>query len=182
MMRKFFTFLCFVQCIALTTWAQCHFIADGDLRTKVERDFHEKIALVGQQFFQIDGLNASDEETEALKFLYAYMPVADITDYSTAFHLANVRTTMQVRESMEWGKKVPDLLFRHFVLPLRVNNENLDLSRIVFFKELKERVRGMSMKDAILEVNHWCHERVTYQPSDGRTLSPLACVKTAIGR
>ena len=182
MMRKFFTLLCFVQCIALTTWAQRHFVADGDLRTKVERDFHEKIKLVGQQFFQTDGLNVSAEETEALKFLYAYMPVADITDYSTAFHLANVRATMQARESMEWGKKVPDLLFRHFVLPLRVNNENLDLSRIVFFKELKERVRGMSMKDAILEVNHWCHERVTYQPSDGRTLSPLACVKTAIGR
>ena len=182
MMRKFFTLLCFVQCIALTTWAQRHFIASDDLRAKVERDFHEKIALVGQQFFQTDGLNASAEETEALNFLYAYMPVADITDYSTAFHLANVRTTMQARESMEWGEKVPDLLFRHFVLPLRVNNENLDLSRIVFYKELKERVRGMSMKEAILEVNHWCHERVTYQPSDGRTLSPLACVKTAIGR
>ncbi len=37
---------------------------------------------------------------------------------------------------------------------------------MVFFKELKERVKGMGMKDAILEVNHWCHERVTYQPSD----------------
>ena len=159
-----------------------HFIADGDYRTKVEGDFNQKIQLIGRQFFQTDGLNASEEEIEALKFLYAYMPMADATDYSTAFHLANVRASMQAREEMDWGGQVPELLFRHFVLPLRVNNENLDLSRIVFYKELKERVRGMSMKDAILEVNHWCHERVTYQPSDGRTLSPLACVKTAIGR
>ena len=40
----------------------------------------------------------------------------------------------------------------------------------------------MSMQEAILEVNHWCHEHVTYQPSDARTLSPLACMNTAIGR
>ena len=38
------------------------------------------------------------------------------------------------------------------------------------------------MEDAILEVNHWCHEKATYQPSDARTHSPLATVYTAIGR
>ena len=38
------------------------------------------------------------------------------------------------------------------------------------------------MKDAILEVNHWCHEKVTYRPTDGRTSSPLASVCTAYGR
>ena len=183
-MKRNFLILSLFWGFALLTSAQnsSHFITDNDLRTKVEKDFNKQIQLIGNQFFQTDVLNASNQEIEALKFLYAYMPLADATDYSTAFHLANVRASMQAREEMDWGGKVPELLFRHFVLPLRVNNENLDLSRIVFFKELKERVRGMSMKDAILEVNHWCHERVTYQPSDGRTLSPLACVKTAIGR
>lgn len=53
---------------------------------------------------------------------------------------------------------------------------------MIFFKELKERVKGMGMKDAILEVNHWCHERVTYQPSDGRTSAPLATIRSAYGR
>jgi transglutaminase-like putative cysteine protease len=33
-----------------------------------------------------------------------------------------------------------------------------------------------------LEVNHWCHEKVVYTPSDSRTSSPLASVKTAYGR
>ena len=83
---------------------------------------------------------------------------------------------------MSWGKNVTDELFRHFVLPIRVNNENLDDSRKVFYGELKERVKGLSMKDAILEVNHWCHEKVIYTPSDARTSSPLASVKTAYGR
>ena len=38
------------------------------------------------------------------------------------------------------------------------------------------------MYDAVLEVNHWCHEKVIYTPSDARTSSPLASVKTAYGR
>jgi transglutaminase-like putative cysteine protease len=130
----------------------------------------------------VTGLNVNEQEKAALQFLYAYMPLADITDYPVEFHLENVRVTFEAREQMPWGKKVPELLFNHFVLPLRVNNEALDMSRPVFFKELKERVAGMSMEEAILEVNHWCHEHVTYQPSDARTLSPLACMNTAIGR
>lgn len=40
----------------------------------------------------------------------------------------------------------------------------------------------MGMKDAILEVNHWCHELVTYQPSDGRTSAPLSTIRSAYGR
>ena len=128
------------------------------------------------------GLNVNEQEMEALRFLYAYMPLADVTDYPIEFYLENVRATFEARKQMPWGKKVPELMFKHFVLPLRVNNEALDMSRPVFFKELKERVAGMSMEEAILEVNHWCHEHVTYQPSDSRTLSPLACMNTAIGR
>ena len=130
----------------------------------------------------VKGLNVNEQEMEALRFLYAYMPLADVTDYPIEFYLENVRATFEARKQMPWGKNVPELMFKHFVLPLRVNNEALDMSRPVFFKELKERVAGMSMEEAILEVNHWCHEHVTYQPSDSRTLSPLACMNTAIGR
>lgn len=128
----------------------------------------------------LDGLTA--EERSDLEFLYDYMPLADLTDYKPSFFLENVKTSIMARKEMTWGKNVPDLLFRHFVLPVRVNNENLDDSRMVFYKELKERVKGLSMKDAILEVNHWCHEKVTYRPSDGRTSAPLSTVRSAYGR
>ena len=83
---------------------------------------------------------------------------------------------------MPWGDSIPEDIFHHFVLPVRINNENLDESRMVFFDELKDRVKGLSLYDAVLEVNHWCHEKVIYTPSDGRTSSPLASVKTAYGR
>ena len=118
----------------------------------------------------------------SLMFLYAYMPIGDVTDYPGDYYLENVRLSKQTRDEMLWGKEIPDEVFRHFVLPIRVNNENLDDSRRVFYGELKDRVKGLPMKDAILEVNHWCHEKVVYRPSDARTSSPLASVKTAYGR
>lgn len=121
-------------------------------------------------------------EEQALDFLYAYMPLPDSVDYSRDFWLANVRASLQAREEMPWGASVPEREWKHFVLPVRVNNENLDTSRLVFYAELKDRVQGLSMYDAALEVNHWCHEHVTYQPSDSRTSAPLATLRSAIGR
>ncbi len=122
------------------------------------------------------------EEYDAMEFLYAYLPTPDIADRSPQFYLANVRASLQARKEMPWGDSVPDREWRHFVLPVRVNNEAPDLSRPYFFNELKERVKGMSMAEAALEVNHWLHEKVTYQPSDGRTSAPLATMQNALGR
>lgn len=150
--------------------------------TRTEMVFDKRMDVIGKQFFNLNGLNVTPEEKNMLEFLYAYMPLADITDYSTSFFLNNIRYSFKAKKEMTWGTKVPDILFKHFVIPIRVNNEALDSSRIVFYHELKERVNGKSMYDAILEVNHWCHEKVTYQPSDARTSSPLATVKTATGR
>lgn len=122
------------------------------------------------------------EERAAMQFLYACMSDPDMAGYSPEFYLENVRVSLKAREEMLWGKTVPEREFMHFVLPLRVNNESLDMSRPAFYEELKERVRNLSMADAILEVNHWCHEKVTYRPSDARTSSPLSAVSQAIGR
>ncbi|MBQ7426680.1 MAG: transglutaminase domain-containing protein [Prevotella sp.] len=115
-------------------------------------------------------------------FLYKYMPLPDKSDYPRAFYEKNVALSLQAKAEMPWGNTVPEREFRHFVVPVRVNNENLDNSREVFYQALKPRVENLSIKDAILEVNHWCHEHVTYRPSDARTSSPLATLKTAYGR
>lgn len=175
---SFLFLVCWQGALAATT----HFITDDSFRNEVGRTFEKKMTLVGKKFYDVKSLHPSSEETEALKFLYAYMPLADVTDYSTAFYLDNVRASLAARREMVWGSKVPELLFRHFVLPLRVNNENLDSARMVFYRALKDRVRGLSMTDAVLEVNHWCHEHVTYQPADARTSAPLATMRTALGR
>ena len=124
----------------------------------------------------------TEDEKDAMIFLYAYMPLADVLNYDASFHLANVRSTLKTAEEMPWGEKIPDREFRHFVLPVRVNNEDLDMSRPIFYEELKDRVKNLSMQQAILEINHWCHEKATYMASDSRTNSPLATVCAARGR
>lgn len=161
-----------------------HFITDADFRKQVEEDLNAKREAMseGNLFEVLERDSLLLEEREALEFLYAYMTLPDIVDYSGDFYLQNIRESFKAREEMSWGKDVPELLFRHFVLPIRVNNENLDSSRMVFYAELKDRISGMSMKEAALEVNHWCHEKATYSPSDPRTRSPLATVKNALGR
>ena len=122
------------------------------------------------------------EERAALDFLYENMPLPDSVDYPREFWEANVAVTVRARHEMPWGEKVPGREWRHFVLPLRVNNEDLDSFRIVYYDELKERVKDKSMYNAVLEVNHWCHEHVCYQPSDSRTSSPMNTLRSAIGR
>jgi len=163
---------------------QSHFISDPDYRQRVEKDLSVKMEVIGNAgiFPDFSDKKYSLREREALKFFYAYMPLSDIADYSPEFYLDNIRQSFTAQEEMPWGKDIPEEVFRHFVLPIRVNNENLDSSRMVFYRELKERVRNLSMYDAILEVNHWCHEKVTYRPTDARTSSPLATVRTAYGR
>ncbi|MCR5179783.1 MAG: transglutaminase-like domain-containing protein [Bacteroidaceae bacterium] len=115
-------------------------------------------------------------------FLCDNLSLPDRTDYSRAYYAEQVRLALEARDSMPWGSTVPEREFRHFVLPPRVNNEDLDTCRAVFFRELCPRLQGMTMAQAILEVNHWCHEHVTYRPTSARTLSPLATMKTAYGR
>lgn len=170
--------------LILVACSSDHFLKETDYRAKVEDDFAKKqeILTQGDLFSIFENNTMTQPEREAMMFLYAYMTPGDIADYSGDFYLNNVRLALQTRENTSWGKNIPDLIFRHFVLPVRVNNENLDNAREVFYNELMPRIKDLSTRDAVLEVNHWCHEKVVYTPSDSRTSAPLATVKTAYGR
>lgn len=180
---KNLTICIYVSALMLLTACSEHFISDATVRASVQQDFEERVAaLPSCGLEQINNSGLNNVQREALTFLYAYMPLCDIVDHDLNYFINNVNTSLKAREEMPWGKIIPENLFRHFVLPIRVNNENLDESRMVFYDELKDRVKGLSLLEAVLEVNHWCHEKVVYTPSDSRTSSPLASVKTAYGR
>lgn len=115
-----------------------------------------------------------------MQFLYGSMPLPDSLVYPREYWEQNVAKTIEVRKRMKWD--IPEREFRHFVLPVRVNNENLDDFRLVYADSLCERVKGMTMEQAALEINHWCQERMTYIPSDGRTLGPMASIRSGLGR
>ncbi|MDE6291072.1 MAG: transglutaminase-like domain-containing protein, partial [Muribaculaceae bacterium] len=171
--------------IYLSLLSVAAFSSFADIVTpEIEKDFRKRLPLIESAGgLRLDGRDLSADRRDALKMLYAYMPLPDMTDRTVDYYLEYVvDPALKARSEMPWGDRVNDTLFRHFVLPVRVNNEALDRHRPEFYGQLKERVKGLSMKDAILAVNHWCHEKATYQPSDGRTHSPGQTVSSAIGR
>lgn len=177
-MKKYITLFLALMLSVASLSAQNGF----DKKGIIAADFEMRRNVVDNEtYFKVfDKLEG--DRLQAMQFLYAYMPLPDIVDYTADFHLKNVDYALKARREMPWGRIVPVREFLHFVLPVRVNNENLDESRVAFFNELRARVEGLSMREAVLEVNHWCHEKVTYTPSDIRTSSPLATVRTAYGR
>lgn len=183
MKTHFRTFIIVCLCFSFVACQEQHFISDAQYRAQVAADYQtKKQGVPNSELFAIFDSTLTTPEKEALMFLYAYMPIGDITDYTGKYYLQNIRSSFRAQQEMPWGKEIPENIFRHFVLPIRINNENLDESRMIFYEELKDRVKNLSLQDAILEVNHWCHEKVIYTPSDARTSSPLASVKTAYGR
>ena len=172
-MRKYLLIL--LSFVVLSSCEVRHLVNDPGYRRQMEKDLQERLDGPGnlKDFYKVDDLIITTAEKEALQFLYAYMPLADFTDYTTDYYLKNVQSSLATRDEMGWN--VPEREFRHFVLPIRVNNEDLDSSRVVFAKEIKPRIQGMNMKDAILEVNHWCHEKLTYKPSDASSSRTRGC-------
>lgn len=181
---KPFVFTLLFALVATSCNKDKHFISDKSYREQVHADFMARQQLAsGRADVLFDGMDTLDTETrEALEFLYAYMPYSDLADYDQTFYLQQIRAAFKARQEFSWGEMIPEDIFRHFVLVYRVNNENLDTARLLMQRELKPRLEGLSMYDAALEVNHWCHEYVAYRASDGRTSAPLATMRTSLGR
>ncbi len=163
-----------------------HLISETGFREKVNASFSETQVIAGkrsEQLFAVFRNDLTTRQIEALKFLYAYMPLNDLADYTGEFFLANADLSLKARDEAPWGRSVPEDIFLHYVLPVRVNNENLDSFRIVCYDEIMTRIRDKrNLVDAALEINHWCHEKVTYQASDSRTSAPLSTMLSARGR
>lgn len=161
------------------------FSLSSQMMEEIDHKFRKKQALAARRQHELFGIfqeELTEEETWALKYLYAYMPVTDMADYDGAMFLSHVRQTLEIRKQMPWGERVPDHLFLHFVLPYRVNTENIEDSRGILYNELSKRTADLSMVDAISETNYWCHEKATYIGSDLRTISPLTMIRNARGR
>ena len=162
-----------------------HLITNKEYRSIVEKSFNNRTQLAinrDTDLFQVFNEELSVEQTEALKFLYAFMPLSDLADYDGEFFLANVDIALLAKSETPWGKDIPEDIFLHYVLPCRINNENLDSFRIIYYDEILDRIKGKNIREAALEINHWCHEKVSYQPADIRTSAPISTILSARGR
>jgi transglutaminase-like putative cysteine protease len=162
-----------------------YIIRDKNYANLVDTLFKERRELARsreKELFSVFEQPMDLKHTQAMKFLYAFMPLSDLADYDGHFFLADADAAIRAREESPWGKKIPEDIFLHYVLPPRVNNENLDSFRIKYYDEIMARVKNRSIIDAALELNHWCHEKVVYQPSDIRTSAPMSTILSARGR
>lgn len=181
-MKKTF-FYCFVSLMLFwNVQAFCHPATNNktlSLQLEKQKQWTGDTARIWQF---LDHQEMNKEEKECMEYLYAYMPLSDLLTYSVHFFWDNVQQTCRAQREMDWGAKIPKNIFLHDVLPLRVSDEPLDSFRLIMYPILKERIQGLTMEQAALEINHWCHEQVSYQMSDNRTLSPLNLMKRTVGR
>jgi transglutaminase-like putative cysteine protease len=184
-MRKLFYWLIAGIAFAFSSCTGDHLIGDNNYRINVEKDFIDRkdiFSKSSEDLFSPFQNNLSTEQKEALQFLYAYMPLSDLADYSGNFFLTNTDLALTTRQESRFGEKIPWDIFLHYVLPLRVNNENLDSFRIKYSGEIASRIKGLDGLKAALEINYWCHEKVAYQPADIRTSGPVSTILSARGR
>ena len=174
-----------VLTVSLLACNSSQFLEDNSERKVIAADYKarvEEFTGVRGDLFNMTDTIGDKALKEAVRFLLAYMPLSDLALYEPEYLFDNCLISLRAREEMAWGLTVPPATFLNFVLPLRVNNENPDDFRTVCYDELKERLQGLDMMDAALEVNRWCNEKVAYQAADSRTSSPQATILSARGR
>ncbi|MCI5647837.1 MAG: transglutaminase-like domain-containing protein [Fusicatenibacter sp.] len=126
--------------------------------------------------------HCSEEEAVLLQFLYGTMPVRDAGEYDFEVFHGYVRHAVFLRKEVAWCRELPEDLFVNYVLYYRINSEDITDCRAFFYGEIRDRIAGMSLREAVLEINYWCAEHATYESTDGRTASPMTMYRSGKGR
>ena len=124
----------------------------------------------------------SPAERLGLQYLYGSAPAADLLRYDPPVWYAYVKAALAAAAALPLLQGVPWALALPYVLGARVNNEELDDSRPRLLQALLPRVRGLTPRAALLEVNYWCAEQGEYTPTDDRTLSASGFWRAGHGR
>lgn len=119
---------------------------------------------------------------EWMTYLYATMPLADVADYPFITWLPYVKHALKVRQEIQWCRELPEDIFADYVLYPRINTEDIEECRQLFYSMIYERVKDLSVEQAALEVNYWCQENATYQSADDRTSSAMTVYRSGSGR
>ena len=68
-----------------------------DRNGRIAKDFKARCEVVAVDEFSEVLENLSGSRRQAMQFLYAYMPLPDIADYSAEYHLQNVDYALKAR-------------------------------------------------------------------------------------
>lgn len=155
-----------------------------NLRSYAAEHFQRREASLAPLMPRImEGLaSCTPEEDTLMRFFYGTMPLRDAAEYPFSTFLSYVRHALWLREHVEWCRSLPEEIFVHHVLYYRINSEDISECRSFFYEQLKDRIAGMTQKEAVLEINYWCAEHAVYQSTDGRTASPMTMYRCGKGR
>lgn len=117
-----------------------------------------------------------------MKYLYSNMPYSDVGNYTFDTYLDFVQQGIYLWENSPFIQEYPEEFFLNYILFHRVNDEEIKPCRTFFWEKLKNRIQGLDMEAAILEINHWCAGEVMYQGTDARTGSALEIYRSGVGR
>lgn len=154
------------------------------LESYAQKLYETRIPFFGKERGRITGAVEQSRGAEQifLKFLYGTLPIQDIGDCDVTVLKSYCSHACKLLEEMPWCEEIPGHLFVQYMLYPRINSEFIEDCRRFFYDQLRERVRGLSMEQAALEVNYWCAEHVSYESSDDRTASPLTVYRCGKGR
>lgn len=154
------------------------------LQRYVQEKYGQRLALLGTVGEKAEQKlkQCTDDEQLLMKFFYGTMPLRDAGEYEFEVFLGFVRHSLMIRQNLEWCKAIPEDIFLHHILYYRINSENIEDCRKFFYDQLIERIKGKSLKEAVLEINYWCAENGSYEASDTRTISPVTLYRSGKGR
>ncbi len=110
----------------------------------------------------------------SLFFLFTYLPISDIISNNESFFQKQINIANYTRQKTSWGKSMPEVLFKQYVLNPLVFNEKLDTFRIFAHNTLFKKISEMSISEAVIEVGYWCREKIIALPGKPEMSNPLA--------
>ena len=149
--------------------------------------FQARLAWAGARgrdiLMQLEAMERTQPDAAgALRWLYAASPLSDWANYDFGLFRSCAEHGVFLRRESPFARNLPEDIFLHYVLHIRVNEEELCDCRRTFYDLLSPRLQGLSPLEAVIEANYWNAEQVTYQSTDARTRSALAVWRTAAGR
>ena len=157
-----------------------------EFNEKIEERLRRRISELGLDLLkdELAGLEDREERDvmEALKYLYAYMPLSDIGDYKVETFLDFARHGAFLFNEGEFKGAANEEMFAEYVLGARINNEDIVENRKIFYDRVKSLIKGKTMKEAVIDINYWCSSKVTYRSTDGRTANPITVYNNTYGR
>ncbi len=155
-----------------------------EIRIKMKEPFLQQMDYLGDSSKEIFTYfkECDSDVADAIKWLYAIMPVSDAVDYPFSLFREYAEHGVFLYHQGPFVDKIPIELFLNYVLLHRVNNEDLVSCRKFFYDLLHDEIEDCDMTEAVKKINYWCAQEVTYRASDQRTISAMTAYRSGYGR